>query len=240
MTNFTLESLQNFNINQAVFEACMEHAEYDSVIEEEDGKVLRLRDKADNELIEIKLDTDGTYEVWNGNRYMNTDTFEQALVEGLYLHAVRIESLVDKMVAKGVDYKLSREDYDGIELEYETTVGHYQHGCGDTLETYGAEIIGNKGAIDVRLRLDGLNWKGDVTDKTTNEVVSYDTPNLKSILEDITNLQSNSMERASQIQKDNRRFNTPERFDALIEEVQNHKKKKQTSDYVRLFVYIFQ
>ena len=27
MTNFTLESLQNFNIHQAVFEACMEEVE---------------------------------------------------------------------------------------------------------------------------------------------------------------------------------------------------------------------
>lgn len=53
LTNFTLEALQNVNINRLVFEACMERVEYDGVTEEKGGKVLRLRDTADNDLIEI-------------------------------------------------------------------------------------------------------------------------------------------------------------------------------------------
>ena len=82
MTNFTLEALQNFNINQAVFEACMEQVEYDSVVEDEDGKVLRLRDVIDNDRIEISLDTDGDYRVRSAGDIMYADTFEQALVKG--------------------------------------------------------------------------------------------------------------------------------------------------------------
>ena len=223
MTNFTLDALQNTSINQLVFEACMERVEYDSVFHEEDGKVLRLRDQADNELLEIRLDTDETYELRSRSKHIFTDTLEQSLVEGLYLDEGRIIPVVDRMVAQGVDYKLSREDYDGIELEYATTVGCYRHGCADMLDTYGATITGNNPDIDVHLRLEGCNWKGEVTNNTTNEVIGYDTPNLKSILEDITTLQSNVFERASQTHKENRRFNTPERFDAFIEEVQNHK-----------------
>lgn len=126
MTNFTLESLQNFNIHQAVFEACMEEVEYDGVIEDDDGKTLRLRDVVDNDLIQISLDNDGDYRVRVEGDIMYADTFEQALVEGLYLDAGGIKPLVDKMVARGVD-KTNYKDYDGVKLKYATTVGRYEN-----------------------------------------------------------------------------------------------------------------
>lgn len=222
MTNFTLEALQNTSINQLVFEACMEHVYYDGVELKDDGKVLRLRDAADNELIEIKLGTDGTYELATDGKFMNTDTFEQALVEGLYLEMGRINIVVDKMVAQDVDPRLNQKDYDGIKLKYATTTGKYRHGCGDELEKYGAKITGHGGGIDVYLHWDdrNWNWKGHATNKRTGEFIGYNTPDLKSILEDITHLQSNGVQRVSQTYKDSGRFNTPEQFDTYIEEVQ--------------------
>lgn len=222
MTNFTLESLQNFNINQAVFEACMGEVEYDSVIEDEHGKVLRLRDVVDNDLIQISLDTDGDYRVRVEGDIMYADTFEQALVEGLYLHTGGILPKIDKMVAQGMD-KTNYKDYDGVKLKYATTVGRYENECGDRLDRYGAEITGSGRDMDVHLKLDskyGEYWQGYITNTATNEVIGYNTQNLKSILEDITKLQS---EEVRQAPFDKKEFNTPQRFDAFIEEVQNHK-----------------
>ena len=124
------------------------------------------------------------------------------------------------MVARGVGRRLSLQDYDGVKLEFATTVGEYRHGCGDKLDLYGAEIKGDGCGIEVHLNLDNGNWKGHVTDNRTCEVIGYNTPDLKSILEDITNIQSNGVQRVSQTQQDIRRFNTPELFDAIIEGVQ--------------------
>lgn len=223
MTNFTLEALTNTSIDQLVFEACMEYVYYDGVELNEDGKVLRLRDAADNELIEIKLGTDGTYELATDGKFMCTDTFEQALVEGLYLEMGRINIAVDKMVAQDVDPELNQKGYDGVKLKYATTAGKYRRGCGDKLEKYGAKITGQGGGMDVHLKWDGGYWRGYAANTETNEVIGYNTLNLKSILEDITDLQNNGVQRLSQTHKDYRRFNTPDRFDAYIEEIQNTK-----------------
>lgn len=223
MTNFTLEALQNFNINQAVFDACMERVEYDSVVEDEDGKVLILRDTLDNDLIEIKLDTDGDYKVLVGGDLTYTDTFEQALVEGLYLDAGGIKPEVDKMVARGVDPALKYKDYDGVKLKYATTVGRYENEHGDRLDRYGAEITGSGGDIEVNLKLDGKYgeyWQGYVTNNETNEVIGYNTKDLKSVLEDVARLQSDEVRQTQDVDK---RFNTPERFECFIEEIQQHK-----------------
>lgn len=219
MTNFTLEALNNFNINQAVFDACMEEVEYDGVIEDEDGKTLRLRDAVDNDLIEIKLDEDGDYRVRVDGDIMYTNTFEQALVKGLYLHAGGILPVVDKMVARGVDPELNHKDYDGVKLKYATTIGRYTDEHREEQERYGAEITGSGRDMDVHLKLDGNYWKGYATNTATNEVIGYNTKDLKSILEDITRLQSNEVRQAPV----DKNFNTPKRFDAFIEKVQNHK-----------------
>ena len=230
MTNFTLEALQNFNINQAVFDACMEEVEYDGVIEDEDGKTLRLRDAIDNTRIEISLDTDGDYRVWSDGDIMYADTFEQVLVKGLYLDAGGILPKVDKLVAQGVDSEPLDSDYDGVKLKYATTVGRYEDEFGYRLDRYGAEITGSGRDMDVHLKLDseyGEYWQGYITNTATNEVIGYNTQNLKSILEDITKLQS---EEARQAPFDKKKFNTPQRFDACIEEVQQS---------AQLFVCIF-
>lgn len=63
---------------QVVFDACMEEVEYDGVIEDDDGKTLRLRDVVDNDLIQISLDNDGDYRVRVEGDIMYADTFEQA------------------------------------------------------------------------------------------------------------------------------------------------------------------
>lgn len=223
MTNFTLEALQNFNINQAVFDACMERVEYDSVAHDEDGKVLILRDTLDNDRIEIKLDTDGDYKVLVGGDLTYTDTFEQALTEGLYLYAGGIKPKVDEMVARGVDPELNYKDYDGVKLKYATTVGRYRNNYGNNLDRYGAEITGSGRDMDVHLKLDGKYgeyWQGYVINNETNEVIGYDTKDLKPVLEDIARLQSNEVQ---QTPMDKKSFNTPERFECFIEEVQNHK-----------------
>lgn len=222
MTNFTLEALQNTSINQLVFEACMEEVEYDGVIEDDDGKTLRLRDAIDNTRIEISLDTDGDYRVRSAGDIMYADTFEQALVKGVYLCVGGIIPEVDKIVARGVDPELNYEDYDGVKLKYATTVGIYENEHGDRLDRYGAEITGSGRDMEVNLKLDGKYgeyWMGYATNKATNEVIGYNTKDLKSILEDITRLQSNEVRQAPV----DKNFNIPQRFDAYIEVIQQRK-----------------
>lgn len=223
MTNFTLEALTSTSINQLVYEACMEHAIYDGVELHEDGKVLRLRDASDNKLIEIKLDTDGTYELVRGCKRVRTDTFEQALTEGLYLNSGRVIPLVNDIVAQGVDPELNQDNYNGVKLRYATTVKRYlnRYENGETVERYCAEITGIGRDMDIHLKLDNGYWMGYADNKDTNEVVLYNTQDLKSILEDITSLQNSETQR--QTYTDMRHFNTPERFDAYIEGIQNTK-----------------
>lgn len=230
MTNFTLETLNNFNIYAAVFDACMEEVEYDGVIEDDDGKTLRLRDVVDNDLIQISLDNDGDYRVRVEGDIMYADTFEQALVKGLYLHAGGILPKIDKMVAQGID-KTNYKDYDGVKLKYATTVGRYENECGDRLDRYGAEITGSGRDMEVHLKLDseyGEYWQGYITNTATNEVIGYNTQNLKSILEDITKLQS---EEVRQAPFDKKKFNTPQRFDACIEEVQQSAQRNKEPEW---------
>ena len=155
---------------------------------------------------------------WRGD-IMYADTFEQALVKGLYLHAGGILPKIDKMVAQGID-KTNYKDYDGVKLKYATTVGRYENECGDRLDRYGAEITGSGRDMEVHLKLDseyGEYWQGYITNTATNEVIGYNTKDLKSILEDITKLQS---EEVRQAPFDKKKFNTPQRFNACIEEVQ--------------------
>ena len=231
MTNFTLESLNNFNINQAVFEACMEEVEYDGVIEDDDGKTLRLRDAIDNARIEISLDTDGDYRVWSDGDIMYADTFEQALVKGLYLDAGGILPKVDKLVAHGVDSELLDSGYDGVKLRYTTTLGRYEDEFGNRLDRYGAEITSSGRDMEVNLKLDGKYgeyWMGYATNKVTNEVIGYNTKDLKSILEDITKLQS---EEVRQAPFDKKKFNTPQRFNACIEEVQQSAQRNKEPEW---------
>lgn len=93
--------------------------------------------------------------------------------------------------------------------------------------------------MEVNLKLDGKYgeyWMGYATNKATNEVIGYNTKDLKSILEDITRLQSNEVRQAPV----DKNFNIPQRFDAYIEVIQqrkepewdfaneDNKKKKQT------------
>ena len=224
MTNFTLESLQNFNINRAVFEACMGRVEYESVVEEEGGKVLRLRDTSDNDLIEIKLNTDGTYESHRGARHVCTDTFEQALVEGLLLNHGDIIPLVNKIVAQDAKPEFNQNDYYGIKLKYTTTVTTYFERYRDNKERYGAEITGLGRDMNVHLKLDDGRWMGYADNSKTHEVSIFDTSDLKSILEDISRMQNNAINNdLIKTPIDMRPFNTPERFDALIEAVQQAK-----------------
>lgn len=128
-----------------------------------------------------------------------------------------------KLVAQGVDPELNQGDYDGVKLKYATTVGRYEDEFGNRLDRYGAEITGRGGDIEVNLKLDGKYgeyWQGCAINNETNEVIGYNTKDLKPVLEDIARLQSNEVRQAP---VDKKSFNTPERFDAFIEEVQNHK-----------------
>lgn len=202
----------------------MERVEYDSLIEEEEGKVLRLRDTADNDLIEIKLNTDGTYESRRNTRHVCVDTFEQALVEGLLLNHGDIIPLVNKIVAQDANPELNQDDYYGVKLKYTTTVTTYYERYRGHKERYGAEITGRGRDMNVHLKLDDGRWIGYADNSKTNEVSIFDTSDLKSILEDITRMQNNAIN--NDLDKtliDMRPFNTPQLFNAFIEEVQNHK-----------------
>lgn len=131
------------------------------------------------------------------------------------------------MVARGVDPELRYKRYDGVKLKYATTVGRYENGYGNKLDRYGAEITGSGRDIEVNLKLDdkyGEYWQGYVINNETNEVIGYNTQNLKSILEDITRLQSDEVRQAP---FDKKKFNTPEQFDAFIEQVQQSVQPKE-------------
>lgn len=153
-----------------------------------------------------------------------TDTFEQALVEGLCLNHGDIIPLVNKIVAQDANPELNQDDYYGVKLKYRTTVTTYYERYRDNKERYGAEITGLGHNMNVHLKLDDGRWMGYADNSKTHEVSIFDTSDLKSILEDITRMQNNAIN--NDLDKtliDMRPFNTPQRFDAFIEEVQNHK-----------------
>lgn len=102
---------------------------------------------------------------------------------------------------------------------------------GNRLDRYGAEITGSGRDMEVNLKLDGKYgeyWMGYATNKVTNEVIGYNTKDLKSILEDITKLQS---EEVRQAPFDKKKFNTPQRFNACIEEVQQSAQRNKEPEW---------